>query len=786
MAKKKIIEPRLTIGVLIDSLHTEYHANLTNSIDDEARARNVNLLFFVGGRLSSTNRYETQRNILYEIINKNNVDGLIIFSPALNFFVGHDKFIEFCKIYKSIPIVSIAYEMEGAVSIINDNANGVMKAVKHLVEVHNKKRIVFIKGLDTYPDAEERYESYVDSLTYYNIPMDPELVLNGEFSDQTSRREIKKLIQQKKTDFDAIVAANDYMAIGAMEELNFNGFKVPQDISVIGYDDMYSSRFLNPSLSTVNQSLEEQGKQAVIAVINQIKGIRQPEKIIIEPHLILRESCGCTYKFADDIAVNYSSLAKKPFKTAFSDNYNDLFKKIGDKIGNLFQVKDMNTNSILHKLLVEFEKDLLESDNNGFINILNELIGLVIINNEKISKCHTIISEFRKNVLPLISDRKLMIKAEDLFHQARLIVYEKSTNAQTPVFFHLFHVNRDFLDLNDELIINKQSLTQIITVVSKILEMFEIDICFLSLFVQDVDINKSKSRLLFGINKSGGNKKIKQRTIFQTNKLMPTNIKNGLGRHSLVIEYFNYSEKPIGFIIFEMKQNYGEIYPDLRRKIGSAIEEALLYKKVKSQTTKLTNNLNYIRQVMAGFIKTLEITVEKRDPYTAGHQRRVADLARAIATHMNFSSVFIETVRMAGIVHDLGKIYIPSEILNKPGKLHQMEFNLIKMHPQVAYDILKEIDFPWPIAKIVLQHHEKIDGSGYPMGLKGDDITIEARILTVADVVEAMASHRPYRPALGIQLALDEIAEKKGFLYDTDVVNACLELFNTIGFKFKI
>ncbi|MDO9226861.1 MAG: PAS domain-containing protein [Pseudomonadota bacterium] len=176
-------------------------------------------------------------------------------------------------------------------------------------------------------------------------------------------------------------------------------------------------------------------------------------------------------------------------------------------------------------------------------------------------------------------------------------------------------------------------------------------------------------------------------------------------------------------------------------------------------------------------VTAIAATVEMRDPYTAGHQRRVARLAAAIALEMGLPAQQVEGLRMAGVVHDIGKIHVPAEILSSPAKLSAAEFEIIKTHPLVGYDILKGIDFPWPVAEIVWQHHEKLDGSGYPRGLKGEEILIEARILTVADVVEAMASHRPYRPGFGIFPTLQEISRNKGKLYDERVAEACLRLF---------
>ncbi len=191
-----------------------------------------------------------------------------------------------------------------------------------------------------------------------------------------------------------------------------------------------------------------------------------------------------------------------------------------------------------------------------------------------------------------------------------------------------------------------------------------------------------------------------------------------------------------------------------------------------------------LQKAMEGIIRAMSLAVESRDPYTSGHQQRVGNLSAVLAEKMGLSADRIRGVQMAGNIHDLGKISIPAEILSKPSRLTDVEFALIKTHPRVGYDILKEIEFPWPIAQMVHQHHEKINGSGYPRGLSGEDILLEARILCVADVVEAIASHRPYRPALGIDTALKEISDNAGKLYDPDAAKACLRLFKEKRFTF--
>lgn len=215
------------------------------------------------------------------------------------------------------------------------------------------------------------------------------------------------------------------------------------------------------------------------------------------------------------------------------------------------------------------------------------------------------------------------------------------------------------------------------------------------------------------------------------------------------------------------------------RSIVAIIEDITERRQAQEHLRETSEKL---QKTLNGVIEAMAVTIETRDPYTSGHQKRVSRLAAAIARALGLSDYYIESVTMAGIIHDIGKLYIPGEILSKPGILSEIEFTLIKSHAQAGHDILKGIDFPWPLATITLQHHERIDGSGYPKGLRGDDILLEARILAVSDVVESMASHRPYRGALGIERALEEITTNRGILYDEKVVDACINLFLKEGF----
>jgi HD-GYP domain-containing protein (c-di-GMP phosphodiesterase class II) len=232
-------------------------------------------------------------------------------------------------------------------------------------------------------------------------------------------------------------------------------------------------------------------------------------------------------------------------------------------------------------------------------------------------------------------------------------------------------------------------------------------------------------------------------------------------------------EKEIQEARSQLETRVNEATAELSRVNGGLRREIAYRRQVEE---KLRQSLAKFKRTLDGTITALAALAEKRDPYVAGHQFRVARLACSMATHMGLSDDRIKGIGIAAAMHDIGKICVPAELLSKPGRISEHEYGIIRAHPEIGYDILRVIEFPWPLAEIALQHHERIDGSGYPRGLKGEEMLLESRIIAVADVVEAMSSHRPYRPALDVRDAIKEIRDHRGILYDSTVVDACLKV----------
>jgi putative nucleotidyltransferase with HDIG domain len=231
--------------------------------------------------------------------------------------------------------------------------------------------------------------------------------------------------------------------------------------------------------------------------------------------------------------------------------------------------------------------------------------------------------------------------------------------------------------------------------------------------------------------------------------------------------------------LVELTKKQNDDLLELNKTLEDKVKEKISDLLAKAEELKASYEKS--QMILDGTVKTMSKIVETRDPYTSGHEAKVAIISCKIAEEMAMPKEQIEAIRVAATLHDIGKISVPSEILTKPGHLSDLEREIIKTHCRVAYDILKTIEFPYPVAQIILQHHERMNGSGYPRGLKGDKILMEARIIGVADVIDAMASHRPYRAALGVDVAIEEIVKYRGILYDSTVVDTCLKIYKTAG-----
>ncbi|MBN1699067.1 MAG: substrate-binding domain-containing protein [Spirochaetales bacterium] len=767
---------RLTIRILVDWVVSPYQNTILRGVADCALRNDVNLICYHGGSIHSSRKYEEIRNILYDLAYSDILDGLIILAAPISRYVDNGTIGRFCERFRPIPLITISHVLDSLPSLSVDNESGMRDLVNHLVDVHHYKHFAFIKGAEHIPDANERFECFRNLLKEKGIRLQESMIVNGDFTSSSGIRAVDYLFNDTNHKFDVIVAANDNMAFGVLDALTARGIRVPDEMAVTGFDNLNLSRYCSPPLTTVKQPLYEQGWTAVELLIGHMKGGELSGRMVVPSSLIVRESCGCVTASFPAYSQKGKEGKEKGNKTI--ERKREIIDAVIEKTEGLFKRRfSIDEKGLLKDICLDFLESIKSCDIDGFMRKFDLMIKNIQILGGDIFVLQQLVDGLKDKLLKVLNHHESLLCTEELGYRAYVLVSERMLQEEKYRHSGLLVENQRFNSLREDLHMMLEKEKQIEELKKRLPEL-GISECYLSFFSDRQNLIEGEARLLLAYDEKGPVLTVEKEKPFPAKKLVPETMPFWGKRFAVIVEVLN----EIGFIVYELNIEMAQIYGFLSDNISSALQTSLLVNEVENQKNNLSEHLIKLRKAMSGFIQTMAQTVEVRDPYTFGHLHKVSDLARTIAQELKLDSNKVESIRMAGLVHDLGKIYVPSEVLNRPGKLDDIEFMMIKKHPQVGYDILKTIDFPWPIADIVYEHHEKLDGSGYPRGLKGDEISIEARIMTVADVVEAMSSHRPYREALGIDAALDEIDRFKGILYDPDVVDACIRLFREKGY----
>jgi HD-GYP domain-containing protein (c-di-GMP phosphodiesterase class II)/DNA-binding LacI/PurR family transcriptional regulator len=770
----------LNIAFFTDWIEREYQITIMQGVVDAARRLGANLYCLEGGCLYNKN-VEFDRNQLFELVNPHNIDGLIISSASVGHYASLEEMTRFCRQYHPLPIVSIAAEIEGCSAVLVDNS-GLKEAITHLIRVHHCQKFALISGPQNNRDAMIRLDIFRQTLVAHHLPVDPGLIVEGTFGGKSGSNAVKTLLDDRRQSFDVIIAYNDIMALGALHELQARGIQVPDQVAIVGFDDIKSTACSNPPLTTINCFLYEQGEKAMELVLDTINNrAADQQRVYIPSQLVLRESCGCLSKTALQCTAAELSPKIKKTKLTFLNHQERIRNNIIDKLPSLLSHRNDINGQTVDALLNAFQLQLQDETNTPFLKAFHKIMSNHQMPYEDMNFWHDFLSLLSREIFPYI-DAPRYPQINTAFHQVRLLIAEKA-NIQERNNYHAA-LDRHFIlnELSGDLL-SVLNLPQVMRVLHEKLPQLGINACYMSEYAA----SNHDYKIIMAYNNRHGDVDFGE-TVFSGN-LMPPEIWNDGATHIIFISMIYCTKKHFYTLAIEFTQTFSDIYTALKGMIASSLSGVIQMGELHHQEKQLLSQqqllLDELRKAMEGFVWTIQLMMEVRDPYTAGHQSRVSDLACAIAKLMNLPAEVIEGLWMAGIIHDLGKIAVPIEILNKPGRLKPTELALIKEHPAVAYEILKNIDFPWPIAKIVVQHHERLDGSGYPEGLRDGDILLEARILAVADVIEAMASHRPYRPALGVDIALEEIKTHRGKLYDNQVVDTCLELFFSKDYQLK-
>ncbi len=574
--KRQNPKTRPTIGVLADRFDERYQVAVLEGIADAAAERDANLFCLLGRSIHSPYGFESQSNVLYDLVGAENVDGLIFVGGTLSHFIGREGALRFCERYRPLPMVNIAQELEGIPSILVDNVRGMRDIVSHLIEAHGCRRIAFIRGPEGSLEADARYQAYCDALAEHGIPLDPNLVAPGDFRELGGEAAIALFLDQRKVDCDAIVAANDGMALGALEALRARGIQVPGEVALAGFDDIDEAQSATPPLTTVRQPLQALGRRAVEILLARLADEEVPERVTLPTEPVVRRSCGCLSQAILEATAEKVEKTSAPFDKAFSSYRERIVFAVAQAIG-------LSSGPIAREraeqLVDAFVADVTGKASDAFLTTLDELLRQVVAADSDVTMWQGMLSVLRQQMLPLLSDGEALLRAENLWQQARILVAETMQRVQAQRGLRAEHTAQVLSAINEELL-TALDVAGLMDLVAQQLPRLGIKSCYISLY-DGPETPPEWSRLVMAYDENGRVQLEADGQRFPSRQLVPPDLLPRNRRYTMVIGALYFRENQLGVALFEMGPREGIVYETLRSQLSSALQRALLFEERK-------------------------------------------------------------------------------------------------------------------------------------------------------------------------------------------------------------
>ena len=568
------------IGLLVDWLEDEYQDKILAGIDAEARANGVGLLCIAGGVLRSPFRYGARRNFIYDLVGPECVDGLVLMSGTLGNYIGPNKLARYCERYRPLPMCGIGVAMQGIPSVLVDNAKGMRDAMVHLIDGHGYRRIAFIRGPGVNEEAEERYRVYREVLGEHELPFNPDLVTLGNFQASSGAEAVRQMYDERHIAFDAIVSANDFMAIGAMDALQARGIRIPQDVAVVGFDDIREGRFAPTPLTTVRQPLDRQGKQALELVLAQLDGQTIDEHITLHTELVRRQSCGCSSHELPDRMPPELYEGTCTLKSVFSEHKARILADVTQAIWTSSPDVDV---SIGVEIVESFKNSLAEGAPNTFSATLDAAVQIASDSGGNVDAWQAVVTTLRRYTLAATANSpEVARRAEDLCHEARVLVGSAAERAQARKRLEVEHWSR-LLRKTGEALYTSLDVGGVMHAVQEQIPRLGIHSAYLSLFEGG---GTEKSRFSLAYDTTGRGIEKRRGEIFQSNRLVPDGVFDEDERQTYIVEPLFFEHDQLGFVLFEMGTSNGVVYETLRDQISSALKGALLVQQLVEETSR--------------------------------------------------------------------------------------------------------------------------------------------------------------------------------------------------------
>lgn len=597
--QKKDTHPvRPTIGLFVENtvdMGQGYYTDILAGVNHAAQQHDVNLLCFVGGAFYGQpgTEFDEQRNIIYEIASVNNLDGLISISSIANFISGEQKAEVYTR-YAPLPVVTIGAPIPGARHVVADQKKGLHEALVHLIEVHGHRRIAFIRGPESSLDAEIRYQVYQDVLAEYDIPLDPDIVAPGIFRTASGAEAIKILLDGRSTTFDAVVAANDHMALGALAELQTRGMTVPYDVALVGFDDIRQTRGAVPPLSTVRQPLFRMGEEAVCTLLAEMAGESVAEEVVVPTELVVRRSCGC-------LQPTGITSASRPVSPVDGSVLDLLHMHRAAIVADLAQTVDfslINSEEMGNQLLDSFAAEL-ENDAKGlFLATLDRCLRVVIENEGDIISWQEMASVLWPYLLPGLGHDALSFRAMALLREAQRLIASELRHVALK---QSLQIRRQSWTLNDigQLLITMFDLEGLFRIIAENVPRLGIPSCYLVLFEAPPAYCYPQppaewSRLMLAYDENGRIPLPAEGQRFLTQSLLPAGTLPADRRCTMMIEALHFRDEQIGYVLLEKGPEEGNVYELLRGQIASALKGAFILQAQKQAEDELREHRDHL------------------------------------------------------------------------------------------------------------------------------------------------------------------------------------------------
>ncbi len=664
--------PRPTIGLLTYEADPNSSA-LWAGAADSALERGANLLCLPSQPLHSPIGFEAQANVLYDLVGPENVDGLVLWGSMLAQYCGPAEAAAFCERFRPLPIVSVGRPFEGVPCVLLDNYHSMRELVLHLIEVHGYRHIAFIRGPTTNPTAEERYRAYTDVLSEHGLPVDPTLVVPGDFTKLSGAAAVRQLLDRGKTDIEAIVAANDVTALGALDALQAGGRQVPRDMALVGFDDLEEVRYLNPPLTTVPVQFREMGWRAAEMVLALLAGEEVPQQVIVPSKVVVRQSCGCLDPTVVQAAAGPVAPAGETLETGFPAQRETILAAMAQEL----QCPVAGVEQILNAFVAEIWGDAPGL----FLADLDEVLRGVIAREGDIVTWSSAISALRRHTLPwLLGDGERLRRAEDLLHQSQVMIGRSAERARVHRALAAQRRVEALHQVEGELT-TAVEMAALLDAVARGLRRLGIPGCYLALY-EDPASPTGQSRLILAFDDTGRTELNAAGQQFPTRQLVPEGVSPPDRLRGMVLQPLYFRESQLGFVLLEAGPQHSWMCEALRGTLSSALKTVLLirereraqesleraYADIEEQVEERTAQL---KQEVAERERAQEESARLQQEVIVAQQRAIQELSTPIIPVMDniivmpligsvdtFRAGYITRALLAGIREHRAKVVI--------------------------------------------------------------------------------------------------------------------------------